>query len=158
VEKMKPVLYLVAVILLSGAAVHTFSRAEAQKNDAAEVLTAEHACAGAFVKSDIATLDRLIAEDYVEIIGEPVSGNMPTHWSTRSKQEWLNLVRTSQKKYLSVDVHDERVFLHGDVATVLAQYSQTVSENGKNITESGPEIDTWRKKNGHWQVISSVFP
>ena len=153
---MKPILVLATVILLSGT-VHTFSP-DGEKNEAAEVLAAEHACTDAFVKADIATLDRLIAENYVEIIGELASGNMPAQWSTRSKQEWLHLVRASRKKYLSIDVHNEKVFLHGDVATVLADMSQTVSENGKDVTESGKEIDTWQKKNGHWQVISSVFP
>ena len=58
-----------------------------------------------------------------------------------------------------MEVRNEKVFLHGDdLATVLGEYSQTVIKDGKQSNETGPEIDTWKKRNGHWQVISSVFP
>jgi hypothetical protein len=31
-------------------------------------------------------------------------------------------------------------------------------KEGKQYNDMGSEIDTWKKRNGHWQVISSVFP
>jgi hypothetical protein len=136
-----------------------FVQAEAANSRSGDVLEAERACAKAWVDADIATLDRFIANDYVEMIAEPVREGVAAHWRTQTKQGWLDLVRSRQKKYVSVEIRNEKVFLHGDdLATVLGEYSQTVIKDGKQYNETGPEIDTWKKRNGHWQVISSVFP
>ena len=152
--------FLAMAFLLSVVAVVlVFVRADAARTESQDVLAAERACAKAFVDSDVTTLDRFIANDYVEMIAEPASEGVVAHWRTQSKQEWLDLVRSRREKYLSVEVHNEKVFLHGDdVATVLAEYSQRATKDGKDYSATGSEIDTWEKRNGHWQVISSVFP
>jgi ketosteroid isomerase-like protein len=145
-------LSMVAVILV-------FVRADAARTESQDVLAAERACAKAFVDGDVAALDSCIADDYVEMVAERAGEGAAARWSTQSKQEWLDLVRSRREKYLSVEVHNEKVFLHGDdVATVLAEYSQRAVRDGKDYSGTGTEIDTWRKRNGHWQVISSVFP
>jgi ketosteroid isomerase-like protein len=146
-------------LLSTVAAVVIFVTAEAANSESGDVVAAERACAKAFVDADVAALARWIADDYVEMIAEPASPGAAANWRTRSKKEWLDSVRSRQEKYLSVEVRNEKVFLHSDdVATVLAEYSQTVTRDGKDYNETGSEIDTWKKRNGHWQVISSVFP
>lgn len=148
-----------AFLLSMVAVVPVFVRADAGKTESQDVLAAERACAKAFVDGDVAVLDRFIADDYVEMIAEPDSEGVAAHWRTQSKREWLDLVRSRREKYLSVEVHNEKVFLHDDeVATVLAEYSQRATKDGKDYSATGPEIDTWKKRNGHWQLISSVFP
>jgi len=154
---MKPISYLGMVILLCTAAVLAFARAS-PKNASGDVLAAARAGVKAFLDGDVTTLDRLIADDYVEMIREPASGTVAAHWKTQSKQEWLDLVGSGREKYLSVELHNEKVFLHGDIATVLAEYSQRVTKDGKDYRETGSEIDTWERRNGRWQLISSVFP
>lgn len=157
---MKPTMISLglASLLCTVAVIVVFAQADAASSESEDVLVAERACAKAWVDADIATLDRFIADDYVEMWAEPVSG-AAAHWKTQTKQQWLDLVRTRQEKYVSVDVRNEKVFRHGDdLATVLGEYSQTVIKDGKQSIETGPEIDTWKKRNGHWQVISSVFP
>jgi ketosteroid isomerase-like protein len=155
---MKTISYLGMVILLSTAAVQMFARADTPKSESREVLAAEHAGVKAFLDGEVATLDRVIADDYVEMIWEPASGTVAAHWKTQTKQEWLDLVRSGREKYLSVELHNEKVFLHGDVATVLAEYSQRATKDGKDYKETGSEIDTWKRRDGSWQLISSVFP
>ena len=148
-----------AFLLSTVAVIVVFVQVEAASSESEDVLAAERACAKAWVDADIATLDRFIADDYVEMIAEPVSEGVAAHWKTQTKQQWLDLVRSRQEKYVSVEIRNEKVFLHGDdVATVLGEYSQTVIKDGKQSNEAGPEIDTWKKRKGHWQVVSSVFP
>ena len=148
-----------ASLLCTVAVIVVFATADDASSESEDVLAAERACAKAWVDADIATLDRFIADDYVEMWAEPASEGAAAHWKSQTKQQWLDLVRSRQEKYVSVEVRNEKVFLHSDdVATVLAEYSQTVIKNGKEYTETGREIDTWKKRNGRWQVISSVFP
>ena len=151
--------FLGLAFLLSTVVIVVFVRGEAASSESVAVLAAERACAKAFVDADLATLDRCIADGYVEMSVEPARDGVAAKWKTQSKREWLDLVRSRREKYISVEVHNENVFLHSDdVATVLAEYSQTAIKDGKQYSDTGPEIDTWKKRDGHWQVISSVFP
>lgn len=151
--------FVMACLVSVAAAALLFVRADAEGTESRSVLAAEHACAKAFVDGEVAVLDRCISDDYVEMIAEPSSERGVAQWKTQSKQEWLDLVRSRRAKYQSVEIYNAKVFLHGDgVATVLAEYSQKATKYGKDYGGTGTEIDTWKKKNGHWQVISSVFP
>jgi ketosteroid isomerase-like protein len=101
---------------------------------------------------------RLMSDDYVEIAMETASGTSKSSWVITSKAEWVDLVQSGREKYTSVDLRNLKVYLHGNVATVSGEYSQTVMKDGKDISSSGLYVDTWVKKNGNWQVVSSVFP
>ena len=48
--------------------------------------------------------------------------------------------------------------LQGALAVVTGEYSQTGTDNGKDISAKGIYADTWQKHNGRWVVIHSVFP
>jgi len=149
-----------AVLVSPVAAGVVLLRSDGASSESVAVLAAEHDCAKALVDADLSTLDSCIADDYVEMIAGPAREGAAANWKTQSKKEWLDLVRSRREKYISVEIHNEKVFLHGDddVVTVLAEYSQTAIKDGKQYSDTGPEIDTWKKRNGHWQVISSVFP
>ena len=78
--------FLAMAFLLSVVAVVlVFVRADAARTGSQDVLAAERACAKAFVDSDVTTLDRCIANDYVEMIAEPASEGVVAHWRTQSK-------------------------------------------------------------------------
>jgi ketosteroid isomerase-like protein len=117
-----------------------------------------NAWAQASVKGDVAGMARLMSDDYVEIVMETATGTSKSSWLTISKTEWVHLVQSGREKYTSVDLRNLKVNLHGDVATVSGGYSQTGTKDGKDIGSSGLYVDTWVKKNGKWQVVSSVFP
>jgi ketosteroid isomerase-like protein len=126
--------------------------------DAEQILASERAWAQAPVKGDVAGMARLMSDDYVEIVMETATGTSKSSWLTISKTEWVHLVQSEREKYTSVDLRNLKVNLHGDVATVSGEYSQTGTKDGKDIGSSGLYVDTWVKKNGKWQVVSSVFP
>ena len=101
---------------------------------------------------------RLMSDDYVELVMESVQGTNNSSWVMTSKSEWVDLVPSGREKYGSVDLRNLKVYLHGDVATVSGEYSQTGTKDGKDISSKGLYVDTWVKRNGNWKVVSSVFP
>jgi ketosteroid isomerase-like protein len=75
-----------------------------------------------------------------------------------SKPKWVEMIRSRRENYSSVEIHDLKVLLNGEIATVTGQYSQVGTSDGKDITSAGLYVDTWVKRMGQWQLVSSVFP
>jgi ketosteroid isomerase-like protein len=123
-----------------------------------QVVASEHAWARAAADGDAAKMAGLMADDYVEIAMETGPAPKSSRWVTTNKAEWVNLVKSGREKYQSVELRNLKVYFHADVATVTGEYSQTGTRDGKDISESGVYVDTWVRKNGNWQVVSSVFP
>ena len=94
---MKNTIASIGLILLSTVVIAIFAGAERASSESEDVLAAEHTCAKALVDADLATLDRCIADDYVEMIAEPVSDGGAANWRTQSKKEWLDLVRSRRE-------------------------------------------------------------
>lgn len=120
------------------------------------IIASERAWAQAAVKGDASTMAGFMTDDYVEIAMETESGK--SKWDTTDKATWIDLVRSGREKYTSVEINNFKTYLHGNVATITAEYSQTGTNDGKDISGTGFYIDTWVKKNGKWQLVSSVFP
>jgi ketosteroid isomerase-like protein len=158
--KVKQILPLVvcafAVVSVNAALLARSS--SSTSGDIERIVASERAWAEAPVKGDAAGMARLMSDDYVEIVTETPPGTSKSSWVTSSKLEWLELVRSGREKYTSVELHNIKVHLHGDVATVTGEYSQTGTKDGKDIGASGLYVDTWVKNNGNWKVVSSVFP
>jgi ketosteroid isomerase-like protein len=119
---------------------------------------AEHGWAQAPVKGDAVAMAGFMSDDYIEIVMETASGASKSRWVTTKKKEWIDLVRSGREKYASVELRNIKIYLHGDIATVTGEYSQTGTKEGKDISASGLYVDTWVKKDGKWRVVSSVFP
>ncbi len=125
--------------------------------DTEQIIASERAWAEVPVKGDAAGMAGFMSDDYVEIAVEAASSQSKGNLVTSRKAEWVDLVRSGREKYTSVGCNI-KVYLHGEVATTTGEYSQTGTKDGKDISASGFYIDTWVKKNGKWQVVSSVFP
>jgi ketosteroid isomerase-like protein len=150
------VTYALVAVVANGA---FLARSSSSASDEAEQLvTSERAWAQAPVKGDAAGMARLMSDDYVEIAMDTAPGTSKSGWATTTKAQWVELVRSGREKYTSVDLRNLKVYLHGDVATVTGEYSQTGTNDGKDISASGLYVNTWVRKNGNWQVVSSVFP
>jgi ketosteroid isomerase-like protein len=148
--------YALVVVVANGAFLARSS--SSRSGEAEQLTTSERAWAQAAVKADAAGMARLMSDDYVEIAMETAPGTTKSGWVTTSKAQWVELVRSGREKYTSVDLRNLKVYLHGDVATVTGEYSQTGTNEGKDISATGLYVNTWVKKNGSWQVVSSVFP
>lgn len=157
---MKQIFYLVVCALMifvaSGAVPPGLTSTPG--DDSAQLIAAERAGAKAFVDRDVETLDKLISSDYVEIVLKPAATTTKADWEVTGKAAWLGVLRSGREKYESVDLRNLKVYLHGDVATVAGEYSQTGTKDGKDISATGLYVDTWVKRNGRWQWVSGVFP
>jgi len=156
---VKKMLALAVAVLVITATVNLLTVQSGNSSDLSDtnlIIASEHAWAQAAVKGDASTMAGFMADDYVEIAIETKSGK--SKWVTTDKATWIGLVRSGREKYTSVEINNFKTYLHGDVATITAEYSQTGIVDGKDISGSGFYIDTWVKKNAKWQLVSSVFP
>ena len=128
------------------------------KNDVSEILAADQAFAKSAVDDHVDLFASFMAKDFVLVEWETAADNIPSHWVSRSKKEWVEAVRAHRQQYSAVELHNQTVHLQGDIATVTGEYLQTAIKDGKDDSSSGTYVETWVKLNGRWLVLNSVFP
>jgi ketosteroid isomerase-like protein len=100
----------------------------------------------AFAKKDTASLDKILADDWV---GQYEYGK-------RTKTQMLDDLKSEKLKVQSVETSDEiKVKVFGDTAIVTGGDNIKGSYKGKDI--SGHELwtDVFVKSNGQWQAVAS---
>lgn len=106
----------------------------------------EREWAEAIVKADIATLDRVMADDWVM-----------TTWDgqTRTKAQSIEEFKSGVTKLTAADIGDLKVRVFGD--TAIATLGQTEKGTSKGKDSSGHFLytDVWVKRNGKWQAVST---
>jgi ketosteroid isomerase-like protein len=157
VNQMFRLLLCTVAILVSTGAPPEHSPS-APGDDAEQIVASERAWAKAAVDRDTARMATFMSDDFVEITlaADPATNKL--RWKNTSKGEWIESIRSGEEKYESVDLRNLQVYFHGDVATVTGEYSQKGARGGEDISATGAYVDTWVKKKGAWQVVSSVFP
>lgn len=97
---------------------------------------------------DVATIDELIANDFV---GTSSTGKVG------SKSTLLGAVRRDKNEYKSATVRGMSVRSLGpDVAVVTGIVSEGgTTKDGKQFKTSRRFTDTWRERNGRWQCVAS---
>jgi len=121
------------------------------------IIAAEHAWAHAAVVHDVDTFAKFMSDDYVLIVVN-TSPDKKSEFELTDKAKWVEMIRSRREKYNSVEIHDLKVLVNGEIATVTGQYSQAGTSDGKDITSAGLYVDTWIERKGQWQLVSSVFP
>lgn len=149
-------LFRVASVLIV-VAVFSIVAAAQNRSDSDLILAGEKAWADAPVRHDYETFARYMSEDYVLIEVNTEPGKKPT-FELSTKPQWVERVRSGREKYDAVEIHDLKVLLNGDVATVTGQYSQKGTQDGKDISAAGLYVDTWVKRQGKWLLVNSIFP
>ena len=150
--------YVIGMLLCTASAIALGFAPPTPPDDRAQLLGLEHKWAQAAVRGDADDIGRLMADDFVEITVVTDAETNRTKWKSTGKKEWLDLIRFGHEKYRSVNLSNLQVYLHGDVATVTGEYSQTGTSDGTDISATGIYVDTWIKNNRQWRVVSSVFP
>ena len=107
---------------------------------------AERDWAAAVVKSDIATLERLLATDLVYTHS---SGNRDTRAS------FIETARTGKLRYEKLDHQKIGVqMIKGDVAFVAARAEVRVVSGGKPVDMRVSLLHVWVKRQGRWQLVA----
>jgi ketosteroid isomerase-like protein len=129
-----------------------------KSSDEAQVIAAEHAWIDATLAGNADAMAGYMSDDYVELSLVQGTPARRVHWDVVRKASWVDSIRSKREKYESVKISDIHVYLHGEVATVAAYYTQKGVDSGKRIDFSGTYVNTWVKKGGRWVIVSSAFP
>jgi ketosteroid isomerase-like protein len=116
------------------------------------------AFAKAAQRGDLDTFPTFMSDDYVMMWVEPAANGENTHWVAKTKREWIEELRSNKNRYRSIELHNTKVHLHGNVALFTGEYTQTGTREGKEYSEQGLFAETWVKRHGQWIIVSSVFP
>jgi ketosteroid isomerase-like protein len=122
------------------------------------VAARSRAFAQAALTGDLATFSSFMPDDYIMLWPEPATDGNKPHWVTKTKAEWVQELSTRKNTYRSVELHNLKVYLHGDVATVTGDYTQTGTRDGADYSDAGLFNETWVRRSGQWVIVGSVFP
>ena len=115
-------------------------------SDEKELIKLEDGWSDAYVKADVAVLDRNDADDWT-ITGSDGS------FSTKA-QEIADL-KSGDFKTTSF-VHDERkVRVYGNAAVVTGRLTMKAQYKGKDVSGQYRWTNTWVKRSGHWQCVAT---
>jgi ketosteroid isomerase-like protein len=154
-------LHLTALVLLlcaGTASPATPPAGPAVVDEAAVILKADRAFAQAAVEGNAERFASFMTEDFVLIVLEPATSTAPAYWTSTTKQQWVEGVRTQRQRYTAVELHNQVVHLQGTIATVTGSYEQTATKDGKDDSSTGSYVETWVKRGGRWLILNGVFP
>ncbi len=111
-----------------------------------EVKQVENEWGVAFERRDMATLDRLMADEY--ILTDPL-GNV------RSKAESLAALKTNEVFFESTESDNVRVQINGDTAVVTGRSTFRGRYKGWSMAGRYQYTDVLVKRSGAWRAVSS---
>jgi uncharacterized protein (TIGR02246 family) len=126
--------------------------AAGQLTAASDVERLERAWSAAFLQHDIATIDGILADDYVGIDGRGVV----TSKSDEIAEAKAPAPNTPLDSYrvLSEGLSDVRVRLFGDAAVLTAINTARISDHGKETSVRYRRTTVYTKRSGRWQCVS----
>lgn len=98
------------------------------------------------MKSDIATLESIFADTYVDT---------DEHGQRSDKQGVLSVLKSGELKLESIKLSDMRVYDYGDAAVVTGSAAQAGNFKGQPITARITFTDTFIRQNGKWRAVAS---
>ena len=121
---------------------------EAQAPSAAEqeLIGIEHAWVEALIKRDVAALDRLYADEYVDINPDG---------AIKGKAEDIAEVASGALNVASETLDEVRVRIYGTVAVVAGVYTQHSTAEGRDVSGSYRFTDVFVRRDGRWQCVST---
>jgi ketosteroid isomerase-like protein len=100
----------------------------------------------AIIKRDLATIDRIVADDFSGILWD---GN------SDSKAQHLESVRSGRYKLEAAKLDISKVRVFGDIALVTLTITEKSQLEGKDSSGKFLYTDIWNKRNGRWQIVAA---
>ena len=100
----------------------------------------------ALVKSDVATLDSIFADTYVDT---------DEHSRRTNKEGVFSVLKSGDLTLESIRLSDMQVHLYGDAAVVIGSSEQAGSFLGGPLATKIIFTDTFVKQNGKWRAVAS---
>lgn len=124
------------------------ARTGERSTGAAEVERVERTLVDAIARTDLATYDRIVADDYVAYT---VSGQETT------KAEVMASYRGGTRRYISLKIDDVKVRVFGDTAVLMARTS------GFRVEEGSPQVPNivryfrvYTRRGGAWRAVMQM--
>jgi uncharacterized protein (TIGR02246 family) len=117
-----------------------------QQSDEQQILALHEAGDRALMSADLAVLDEIFADDYVQYneVGQAFT-----------KQDVLNNFRTGAIRYPSIVSTSRKIRVFGDTAVVHGAESDEVEADGKRFSVQYVYLDVLRKIDGEWMLVAS---
>ncbi|MFY9845233.1 MAG: nuclear transport factor 2 family protein [Terriglobales bacterium] len=115
-------------------------------DDEQQILSLHEAGDRALMTGDLAVLDRIFADDYVQYND---AGKAFT------KHDVLNNFRTGAIRYPSIISTGRKIRVFGDTAVVHGSESDEVIADGKKFSVRYVYLDVLRKLDGEWKLVAS---
>lgn len=145
---MKIYIWLVLVAALATPFCHNAAAARKQDTPASEVLTLEYKWNDVYKRSDVATMNSLLADDYIITTEDG---------STFSKMGYIAHNGNSTVRVDVSRMSDLMVRMHGNTAVVTGAYYEKGAEDGKPYEYHDRLTDIWMNRKGRWQLIASHY-
>jgi ketosteroid isomerase-like protein len=131
---------IIALLLASAAALAAPAATEQQLKDA------ETAWSQAYVKGDIASLDKLLAAEYLFTDQDG---------KTFTRAEDIASVKSGEFKMTSFKIDDLKIHVYTDFATVTGLNEFVATDSGKDASCKCRFTDVFVKRDGRWQAVAS---
>ena len=113
-----------------------------------EVLAVEKARTAALERSDVAALDRIMADDVTYV---HASGKVDT------KKSYLDAIRSGQLRYISWQARNLQVRVFGDSAAINGEYAVRVTDSRVQAAPFDISIfilTVYTRRDGRWQQVA----
>jgi uncharacterized protein (TIGR02246 family) len=106
----------------------------------------EREWAEALVKADVATLERVMADDW-----------LMTTWDgqTQTKAQSIAEFKSGETKLTAADMGNLKVRVFGDTAVATLSLMEKGMSKGKDSSGHFLYTDVWVKRNGKWQAVAT---
>lgn len=112
-----------------------------------EVEALERQLVEAISKKDLATYDRIVADDYVVF---DASGK------TITKAEVMASYRDGTRGYTNLEIFDVRSHVFGDTAVVSARTKGLRREGGRDVPNDNRYLRVFARRDGRWRAVTQV--
>jgi ketosteroid isomerase-like protein len=139
------------LLLVTSLAVYAANFAIAQNDRgtvSSKILALENQWNTAYKRSDIATMDSLLADDFIITV---------ENGSTFSKSGYIAHNGDSTVHVAVSDMSDLKVRVHGNTAVVTGAYHEQGTDKGRAYEYRDRFTDVWMNIKGKWQVIASHY-
>jgi ketosteroid isomerase-like protein len=110
-----------------------------------EIIHLEREWADAGLKKDVATYEKILADDFV---GQWADG------SSSTKAETIADLSSDHDQYEAVELKDLKVRVYGSTAVVTGMFYEKSTLGGHDATGLYRFTDVWVNKSDQWQVVA----
>jgi len=125
----------------------TFGLAAEPSGSVREVEALERQLVEAIGKKDLATYDRIVADDYIVV---DASGKDVT------KAEIMASYRDGTRGYTNLEIYDVRTHVFGDTAVVSARTKGLRREAGKDVVNDNQYVRVFARRDGRWRAVTQM--